>query len=97
MPFQTGGIGRRAIAKRGGTILETLPTTESSKTLESAEKKRLAAPKPSKEGLSSINANSCAGITCSARTDMLTTVTLWGRCPSLDMTQPCAIELQGEE
>lgn len=38
-------VSRRAIAELGGTMPEDLPTADSIKKLESAEKKRLAAPK----------------------------------------------------
>jgi len=40
---------RRAIAELGRTMPENLPTAESIKKLERAEKKRLAAPKKSKK------------------------------------------------
>ncbi len=44
-----GGLVRRAIAELGGTMPEDLPTAESIKKLENAEKKRLAAPKKKKD------------------------------------------------
>ena len=43
--YEAGVVVRRAIAELGGTMPEDLPTAESIKKLESAEKKRLAAPK----------------------------------------------------
>jgi DNA-damage-inducible protein D len=43
--YQAGVVVRRAIAELGGTMPENLPTAESIKKLESAEKKRLVAPK----------------------------------------------------
>lgn len=43
--YEAGVVVRRAIAELGGTMPENLPTAESIKTLERAEKKRLAAPK----------------------------------------------------
>ena len=43
--YQAGVVVRRAIAELGGTMPEDLPTAESIKKLERAEKKRLAAPK----------------------------------------------------
>lgn len=43
--YQAGVVVRRAIAELGGTMPEDLPTADSIKKLESAEKKRLAAPK----------------------------------------------------
>jgi DNA-damage-inducible protein D len=43
--YQAGVVVRRAIAELGGTMPENLPTAESIKKLERAEKKRLAAPK----------------------------------------------------
>jgi DNA-damage-inducible protein D len=49
--YQAGVVVRRAIAELGGTMPEDLPTEESIKKLERAEKKRLAAPKgKEKEG-----------------------------------------------
>lgn len=44
--YQAGVVVRRAIAELGGTMPEDLPTADSIKKLERAEKKRLAAPKP---------------------------------------------------
>ncbi len=43
--YEAGVVVRRAIAELGGTMPENLPTAESIKKLERAEKKRLAAPK----------------------------------------------------
>jgi DNA-damage-inducible protein D len=43
--YEAGVVVRRAIAELGGTMPEDLPTAESIKKLERAEKKRLAAPK----------------------------------------------------
>jgi DNA-damage-inducible protein D len=43
--YQAGVVVRRAIAELGGTMPEDLPTAESIKKLERAEKKRLNAPK----------------------------------------------------
>jgi DNA-damage-inducible protein D len=43
--YQAGVVVRRAIAELGGTMPEDLPGADSIKKLESAEKKRLAAPK----------------------------------------------------
>jgi DNA-damage-inducible protein D len=43
--YQAGIVVRRAIAELGGTMPEDLPTVDSIKKLERAEKKRLAAPK----------------------------------------------------
>jgi DNA-damage-inducible protein D len=43
-------VVRRAIAELGGTMPENLPTAESIKKLERAEKKRLAAPKNKAKG-----------------------------------------------
>lgn len=43
--YQAGVVVRRAIAELGGTMPEDLPTADSIKKLERAEKKRLAAPK----------------------------------------------------
>lgn len=43
--YQAGVVVRRAIAELGGTMPEDLPTAESIKKLERAEKKRLTAPK----------------------------------------------------
>lgn len=43
--YEAGVVVRRAIAELGGTMPEDLPTADSIKKLESAEKKRLAAPK----------------------------------------------------
>lgn len=43
--YQAGVVVRRAIAELGGTMPEDLPTAESIKKLERAEKKRLAPPK----------------------------------------------------
>lgn len=43
--YEAGVVGRRAIVELGGTMPEGLPTAKSIKNLESAEKKRLAAPK----------------------------------------------------
>jgi DNA-damage-inducible protein D len=43
--YQAGVVVRRAIAELGGTMPEELPSAESIKKLERAEKKRLAAPK----------------------------------------------------
>lgn len=43
--FQAGLVVRRAIAELGGTMPEDLPTADSIKKLERAEKKRLAPPK----------------------------------------------------
>lgn len=43
--YQAGVVVRRAIAELGGTMPEDLPSAESIKKLERAEKKRLAAPK----------------------------------------------------
>lgn len=43
--YQTGVVLRRAIAELDGTIPEDLPTAESIKKLERAEKRWLAAPK----------------------------------------------------
>jgi len=49
--YQAGVVVRRAIAELGGTMPEDLPTVESIKKLERAEKKRLAAPKnPQEQG-----------------------------------------------
>jgi hypothetical protein len=45
---QAGVVVRRAIAELGGTMPEDLPTEESIKKLERAEKKKLAAPKEKK-------------------------------------------------
>lgn len=47
--YEAGVVVRRAIAELGGTMPEDLPTAESIKKLERAEKKRLAAPKKSKK------------------------------------------------
>jgi DNA-damage-inducible protein D len=46
--YQAGVIVRRAIAEMGGTMPEHLPTPDSIKKLERAEKKRLAGPKSKK-------------------------------------------------
>jgi DNA-damage-inducible protein D len=43
--YEAGVVVRRAIAELGGTMPEDLPTADSIKKLESAAKKRLAAPK----------------------------------------------------
>ena len=43
--YQAGVVVRRAIAELGGTMPEDLPSANSIKKLERAEKKRLAAPK----------------------------------------------------
>jgi DNA-damage-inducible protein D len=43
--YEAGVVVRRAIAELGGTMPENLPTVESIKKLERAEKKRLAPPK----------------------------------------------------
>lgn len=43
--YQAGVVVRRAIAELGGTMPENLPTVDSIKKLERAEKKRIAAPK----------------------------------------------------
>lgn len=43
--YEAGVVVRRAIAELGGTMPEDLPTADSIKKLETAEKKRLAAPK----------------------------------------------------
>ncbi len=43
--YQAGVVVRRAIAELGGTMPEDLPSADSIKKLERAEKKRLAAPK----------------------------------------------------
>ncbi|MCK6580527.1 MAG: DNA damage-inducible protein D [Anaerolineae bacterium] len=43
--YQSGVVVRRAIAELGGTMPEDLPTADSIKKLERAEKKRLTAPK----------------------------------------------------
>jgi len=43
--YEAGVVVRRAIAELGGTMPEDLPAADSIKKLESAEKKRLAAPK----------------------------------------------------
>ncbi|MBN8635883.1 MAG: DNA damage-inducible protein D [Anaerolineae bacterium] len=43
--YQAGVVVRRAIAELGGTMPEDLPTAESIKKLDRAEKKRLTAPK----------------------------------------------------
>jgi len=43
--FQAGVVVRRAIAELGGTMPEDLPTADSIKKLERAEKRKLAAPK----------------------------------------------------
>lgn len=43
--YEAGVVVRRAIAELGGTMPEDMPTAESIKKLERAEKKRLAAPK----------------------------------------------------
>lgn len=42
--YQAGVVVRQAIAELGGTMPEDLPTVESIKKLERAEKKRLTAP-----------------------------------------------------
>jgi DNA-damage-inducible protein D len=47
--YQAGVVVRRAIAELGGTMPEDLPTADSIKKLERAEKKRLAAPKTTLE------------------------------------------------
>jgi DNA-damage-inducible protein D len=47
--YQAGVIVRRAIAELGGTMPEDLPTAESIKKLERAEKKRLAPPRSKKK------------------------------------------------
>ena len=47
--YQAGVVVRRAIAELGGTMPEDLPTLESIKKLERAEKKRLATPKENEE------------------------------------------------
>jgi DNA-damage-inducible protein D len=47
--YEAGVVVRRAIAELGGTMPEDLPTAESIKKLERAEKKRLAAPKKPKK------------------------------------------------
>jgi DNA-damage-inducible protein D len=52
--YEAGVVVRRAIAELGGTMPEDLPTADSIKKLERAEKKRLASPKKPKrddEGL----------------------------------------------
>ena len=46
--YEAGVVVRQAIAELGGTMPEDLPTAESIKKLERAEKKRLAAPKKKK-------------------------------------------------
>jgi DNA-damage-inducible protein D len=46
--YEAGVVVRRAIAELGGTMPEDLPTADSIKKLERAEKKRLAAPKKPK-------------------------------------------------
>jgi len=46
--YEAGVVVRQAIAELGGTMPEDLPTAESIKKLENAEKKRLAAPKKKK-------------------------------------------------
>ena len=46
--YEAGVVVRRAISELGGTMPEDLPTADSIKKLESAEKKRLAAPKKPK-------------------------------------------------
>lgn len=46
--YQAGVIVRRAIAELGGTMPEDLPTADSIKKLERAEKKRLGAGKTPK-------------------------------------------------
>jgi DNA-damage-inducible protein D len=43
--YQAGVVVRRAIAELGGTMPEDLPSADSIKKLERAEKKRLDAPK----------------------------------------------------
>ncbi len=43
--YQAVVVARRAIAELGGTMPEDLPTADSIKKLERAEKKRLTAPK----------------------------------------------------
>ncbi len=48
--YQAGLVVRRAIAELGGTMPEDLPTADSIKKLERAEKKRLAAPKTKRKG-----------------------------------------------
>lgn len=50
MHYQAGVVVRRAIAELGGTMPEDLPTAESIKKLERAEKKRIAAPKSKAKG-----------------------------------------------
>lgn len=47
--YEAGVVVRRAIAELGGTMPEDLPTADSIKKLERAEKKRLAAPKKPKQ------------------------------------------------
>jgi DNA-damage-inducible protein D len=47
--YEAGVVVRRAIAEVGGTMPEDLPTAESIKKLEHAEKKRLATPKKTKK------------------------------------------------
>lgn len=47
--YEAGVVVRRAIAELGGTMPEDLPTAESIKKLERAEKKRLAPPKKMKK------------------------------------------------
>ena len=46
--YEAGVVVRRAIAELGGTMPEDLPTAESIRKLENAEKKRLTAPKKKK-------------------------------------------------
>jgi len=48
--YEAGVVMRRAIAELGGTMPKNLPTAESIKKLENAEKKRLAAPKKKRGG-----------------------------------------------
>ena len=45
MHYQAGVVVRCAIAELGGTMPEDMPTADSIKKLERAEKKRLAVPK----------------------------------------------------
>lgn len=47
--YQAGVVVRQAIAELGGTMPEDLPTADSIKKLETAEKKRLTAPKSKKK------------------------------------------------
>jgi DNA-damage-inducible protein D len=47
--FQAGVVVRRAIAELGGTMPEDLPTVDSIKKLERAQKKRLSQPKTAED------------------------------------------------